>query len=218
MQLRQSPVPAAQTADDRTRLPLPLVPARDRVGVRRKCRSRGRLCCSRGHRAHARADPFRERARPDDCTLPHLPDGGVEQLRGGGRANSLCARWNTGPARSSTPRHPHLHGVQATLGGVAGGCPRGATVLCAETDMVAAGSGEVAEGQGLGLRRRDVVGRGRSHALFWIDGASRNVFQLSALCLAPAAKRSSCSRSSGVNASPKSSASKMGRISTSLSS
>ena len=70
-----------------------------------------------------------ERRRPADRALPALPRRGLEPLRRCRRRDPLRPRRHARRARPAAARHPHLHGLEAALGGPAARDAGGAGVL-----------------------------------------------------------------------------------------
>ena len=80
-------------------------------------------------RARAGRHAVGERRRPADRALPALPHRGLEPLRRRRRRGPLRPRRHARRARSAAARHPHLHGVEAAVGGVAARHAGGRRVL-----------------------------------------------------------------------------------------
>ena len=100
LRLPRDPLPDARPAALRALLPLPLVPARDRLRLRAQRADRERP--GRAPRRTSRTlvlDPERQRQGPADRALPGLPDRGLEPLRRRRRRASA----SSASARSTTP-------------------------------------------------------------------------------------------------------------------
>src|SRR5690242_19540715 len=122
-------LPDADRAAVRALLPLPLVPARNRNGVRveRADRVRPRRAAARyaGDSGHA----VEQRSRAEDRPLSRVPRRAVEPLCGGGACATLRPRRHAGRSGPPATRYPHLHGVEAAVGRAAAGYPRRPRVL-----------------------------------------------------------------------------------------
>jgi len=116
MHLPPNPVSIDRHAPHRPRLPLSLVPTRDRYSPCAQCPLRGGS--SRAHRGRARdhRDAIGKRKRPEDRALPHLQGCCLEQLPAGRAHCPLRAGWHARWSRSMPSRHPHIHVVEAALG------------------------------------------------------------------------------------------------------
>ena len=138
MHVPRSAVPPGDAPALRALLPLPLVPARngERVRAERDDRSRSRHAAAGKNRR--RADAVQQRQGPEDFALPRMPDCRVEQLRGGGRRRALRPRRYAGRARLPAAGHPHLHRLEATVGGAAGGRAGGVRVLRSQRALAGA--------------------------------------------------------------------------------
>ena len=116
MHLSLGPVPTDRQAAHRPRLPLPLVPTRNRYGPRAQRPLRGGS--DRAHRGRAGDHRYAigKRKRPERRALSCLQGRRLEQLPAGWTCRPLRAGRHVGSARSMPTRHPHLHVVEAEPG------------------------------------------------------------------------------------------------------
>ena len=111
MRLPGRPLSPAGPAALRQLLPLHLVPARKRLGVRGQRHDRGRSREPARGRAREGRDAVGERRGPDDRPLPAMPDRALEQLRRRRRIGPLRSRRHAStsrrgcrPTSTSSPR------------------------------------------------------------------------------------------------------------------
>jgi hypothetical protein len=129
LHLPRGALPHDGRAAVRALLPLPLVPARDRHGLRAERDDRGRSGRPAAGRAGACRHALEQRQGPKNPSLPQVQDRAVEPLCRGGRAGLLRAGRHPRRAGPAATRHPHLHVLQAALGAAAAGRARGARIL-----------------------------------------------------------------------------------------
>ena len=124
--MRPSALPDDERAAVRALLPLPLVPARDRLGLRAQRADRGRSRRAAGGRRRSVVDtPSASGKGQKIARCPTLPDRGLEQLRRRRRRGPLHPRRHARRAGPAAARHPHLHRVEAALGACSiRACPR----------------------------------------------------------------------------------------------